>query len=238
MDKSNTVFRGGPNTERLYEFDARIELPNGRELIVAKSDMPQAKQGMDDVFVRGKARYGLVSLFCRPGFKILDVPCGCGYGSAMLTSLKVSYLGLDIDEPTIAYARQLYGNENVRFSVTDMCTSDFGRRQFDVAACIEGIEHIEQRYQAPLLTVLHQSVRPGGTVIVSSPEPTSGISGKSEHNQDHLWELSRRDFVAALNAEFGEANVEIISQRNIILSTGATTSCLYGICHVVAEEPK
>lgn len=224
-----TLYRGGESTERLYLHDAAFPMPDGTRVVVQKSVFPLAPRGTDDVVARHKARYGLVSLFCRPGTRVLDVPCGSGYAADLLEPFGVEYVGVDSDPPSIEYARRMHGREGAVFRVADMLSADFGQEQFDVVACIEGLEHVEQQFQSPLIGALATMLTPHGVLVVSSPEPVSGVSGSSPHNPDHAWELSRKDFLALLSVHFD--CVELITQRGIGLSTGVTTTCLYAVCH-------
>jgi SAM-dependent methyltransferase len=224
-----TIHRGGAQLA-LYLRDDEFDMPDGSHVSVRISDIPSASAGMEDVIARHKARYGLVSLFCRPGKHVLDFPCGSGYSTQLLHCFGVTYEGRDIDEPTVEFARRQYGSERVRFNVGDLCQPTVGSATYDVVACIEGLEHIDAQYQAPLIQSLHYSLRPGGTLVVSSPEAV-GKSGPSATNPEHKWELSGVDFVQLLTNQFGPQHVEIVSQRNIVLSTGVSTTCLYGVCH-------
>lgn len=223
-----TIFRGGEELV-IFFHDAEFKLEDGTPVKVTKSDIPTAKAGMEDVFVRHKARYGLVSLYCQPKRRLLDFPCGSGYASELLSQFKIVYEGMDVDPVMVAYARQeykKYGN----FDVGNLRSPQLSREHYDVIACIEGLEHIGQKFQQPLIEACSAALKPGGTFVVSSPEAI-GASGPSESNSEHVWELSRRDFVELLHSVFGQKHVEIISQRGIVMTTGTTTNCLYGVCH-------
>src|SRR5438552_8118777 len=51
------------------------------------------------------------------GKRILDVACGEGYGSALLSEVAESVVGVDIDQATIAHATETYpGRRNLRFA--------------------------------------------------------------------------------------------------------------------------
>lgn len=228
-DRIDVIRRGGEQLA-LYLQDDEFTSSSGQLVIVAKSDVTSASAGMADVIARHKARYGLVSLFCRPGRRVLDFPCGSGYGAERLRDFDIRYEGIDIDAPTIEYARRQYGRDNVSFRTGDLCAPDIVRGEYDVAACIEGLEHIERDYQLPLINALYRCLKSGGTMVISSPEAI-GPSGPSTSNPEHKCELSRQDFTDLLINVFGKQNVEIISQRGIVLSTGVKTTCLYGVCH-------
>lgn len=228
MAKTN-VRRGGRQLA-LYLFDDKFTLDDGTEVIVSKSNIPSASAGMQDVIVRHKARYGLVALFCRPGKRLLDFPCGSGYPSILFSELEIIYEGRDFDRATVEYARRHYRNQHTSFLVDDLRSPNLEENRYNVIGCIEGLEHIEQQAQQPLIESLHAALQPGGTLVVSSPE-APGKSGPSDTNPEHLWELTRDDFVGMLVGQFGMPNVEVVSQRNIVLTTGVKHTCLYGVCH-------
>jgi 2-polyprenyl-3-methyl-5-hydroxy-6-metoxy-1,4-benzoquinol methylase len=226
-----TIHRGGANTERLYLTPLGFTMPDGTLVKVEKSDIPGID--MDDLIARHIGRYGLVALYCRPGHEVLDFPCGSGYAAEFLKRFNVDYTGIEYDEPTVAYAQMLYGADKVirpaQFFKGDLTTPHLPDDGFDVIANIEGLEHIESEFQLHLIASFKQALKPGGVLIVSSPENPTGKSGKSEHNPDHLWELSKEDFRALLEGVFGPEHVQLISYE-AKLSTGVTTTCWYGIC--------
>src|SRR5438552_18667808 len=64
-------------------------------------------------------RYEFAAPRCR-GADVLDAGCGVGYGSAFLGEVAARVVGVDRDEPAIAYARARYGRTNVEFRVADV----------------------------------------------------------------------------------------------------------------------
>lgn len=231
---SETIQRGGADTERLYLQDLEFSLETGETVNVKKSYFPGID--MADLIARHKGRYGLLGLFCRPRSNVLDFPCGSGYAAEFLTrefGVK-QYTGLDRDPVTVEYAWRVYGGERIRFAQVNLCSPSIGeligKGAHDVIGCIEGLEHIEQKYQGPLIAAFAAGLKSGGTLVVSSPENPTGVSGRSTHNKDHLWELTREDFLALLWDYFPRKNVELVTHKAVI-STGVLTTCFYGICH-------
>lgn len=229
-EKKQILRRGGTDTERLYLKSASFTLQTGDRVVVQKTRSALKGYSMTDHVTRHKGRYGIVGLFARPGKHMLDFPCGSGYPSEFLRPFSLHYQGLDNDPATVAYAQRMYGNSTTNFAIGNLKNPTLPRSAYDMVACIEGIEHIEQKYQAPLVEALVKSVKPGGVLIISSPENPTGISGPSKHNKDHLWELNRKDFLDILYKHFAPKDVEVVTQT-ATLSTGVTTTCLYAICH-------
>lgn len=221
--------RGGTDPERLYKQDLlRFCLPSGEFASVRKTDIPGVD--MADLTVRHEARYHLALLNTQANAHVLDFPCGSGYGAPILTARTgVTYEGQEIDPVTVAYAQQIYGGEKATFAVGDMRTPNLESETYDMIACMEGYEHIEREYQKPLLDAFYQALKPGGTLVISSPENPTGVSGPSAHNPYHLSELTGDDFIQDLYDCFGEKNVIIVPQI-VLASTHVTLHMRYGIC--------
>jgi SAM-dependent methyltransferase len=96
-----------------------------------------------------------------PPGRALDAPCGTGLLATELRSRGFAVLGLDAD-PAAARAA---GISAVPGDLEEALP--FPTASFDLALCLEGIEHVEA--QAALLRELARVVRPGGTLILSTP---------------------------------------------------------------------
>jgi len=221
-----TINLGGDDTEKAFFKDFQFDLNSGERVVVKKNSIP--KVDMDDFFARHKGRYYFLGLYLRPGYRVLDFPCGSGYAAGILKEFDVIYYGMDNDLLTIEYARRVYGRKNITFEVADLQNPKLPGNFFDTVGCIEGIEHIERQFQSPLIRAFKEALKPGGTLIISSPENPTGISGPSVHNQWHKWELTKKDFLDLLREHFD--NVELITHK-AVLSTGVLTNCYYGVCH-------
>ncbi len=227
---ADTILLGGTvSSGRLYLEDCAFILPDGRHVVISKTDV-RGGANMPDLIARHKGRYSLLGLFSRPGGRLLDFPCGSGYAASLLKDFDVIYEGRDIDVPTLEYAKRIYGGDGAMFLSGDLCAPSLDVEQYDVIACIEGIEHIDTEFQSPLVAALYTALKTGGTLVVSSPESSSGVSGPSDTNKYHKHELTRQDFLSILHEYFEKQNVEVVSNIET-LHTGVRTTCLYGVCH-------
>ncbi len=228
---AETILLGGTRAgdeERLYLRDATFTMPAGEQVQVTRSSVVGVDMG--DIFARHQGRYYQVGLFCRPGQRILDFPCGSGYASEIFAPFGVRYEGRDVDPITVEYARTVYGSGVAQFSFGDLKNPQLEQEAYDVIGCIEGLEHIEMKHQDQLIAALGAALKPGGVLVVSSPENLSGISGQGPDNKWHLGELTKADFVALLHRHFPADKVELVT-HSAVLSTGKLTNCFYGICH-------
>ncbi|MES2087647.1 MAG: class I SAM-dependent methyltransferase [Patescibacteria group bacterium] len=230
MKSGAVIKRGGTDTERLYLESLDFKMPTGENVQVTKTASDVPGYNMKEHIARHTGRYALLNLYGKPGNTVLDFPCGSGYASKIAKNLELNYEGKEFDRVTVEYARRLYGAEHITFNEGDFTKPNLSEKSFDIIACIEGLEHMEQKYQLPLIQSFYKSLKKDGVLIVSSPENPTGKSGPSITNKDHIWELTRIDFSKLLSKVFGEKNVELLSYK-ARLSTGVISTCFYGVCH-------
>ena len=203
--KGERSMKGGKDEERLYLYDLDA-------YDIKATDLPN----MPELIARHKARYHLAAFLARPGMKVLDFPCGSGYGSEILEN--VEYHGMDNDQATIAYAKVFYLRLYCsQFSVNNLTNNPLHiDTDYDLILCIEGIEHIEQQYQAPLIKAFYDALKPGGRLLITTP-----IREGPTANPYHLYELSHIELINLLCAQF--RGVQMLYHRD-------NRSWMYGIC--------
>lgn len=111
-------------------------------------------------------RYRYVQGHCR-GKDVVDIPCGMGWGTAMLSGCK-SLLGVDIAADAIAEAQRRYGS-HCTFRKGDMARLDLPDASVDLVSCLEGIEHVPADIGESFIAECSRVLRDGGELIVSSP---------------------------------------------------------------------
>ena len=144
--------------------------------------------------------------FCLPFVQqrdVLDVPCGTGWGSSLLSGY-ASLTGLDIDRVAIDYARAHY--PGIRFVEGAMQNLPFDDHQFDTIICLEGLEHVALSDAQCFLREAHRVLRPDGTIIVTAPLLHNG---KHSLNPYHLYEFTADELHATLMRYFTPLHWEI-----------------------------
>jgi SAM-dependent methyltransferase len=151
-----------------------IALPNTGERCVPDSMAPD-----DRVLLEHVARYAWAVRLLGPApRRVLDAPCGAGYGTQLLAQAGHHVVGLDVDPNAVAYARTRYAHERARFRVADLAGPGLGG-PFAAVVCFEGIEHV--RDQATAAANLCQALAPGGVLLVSAPIAGSPGAGSPFH---------------------------------------------------------
>jgi SAM-dependent methyltransferase len=140
------------------------------------------------------ARYLFAAHFVA-GRSVADLCCGSGYGSHLLMAAgAIRVKGIDIAADAIAAAKQLYTGPEFEVGAADDLLD---LRDFDVAVCFEGIEHVADPGQ------LLANMRGADLAIVSSPNADffpGGFSGNPHHRR----EFTRSEFERLLSRHFSE----------------------------------
>ena len=104
-----------------------------------------------------------------PGSKILDIGCGAGVSTIVLSKLGYSALGIDISPGLIDQAKRLAASENSNseFIVGDASSTDFSDRTFDVCFMV-GLLHHFPNYN-PVLHEIQRILKDSGILIAVEP---------------------------------------------------------------------
>ena len=99
----------------------------------------------------------------------LDIACGPGTFIGTVEGNVVS-TGVDIAESQIDYARATYGSDQRKFDVIMPGNLPYENGAFDVATCIELLEHLTLADGRALLVEAGRVIRPGGTLLLTTPD--------------------------------------------------------------------
>lgn len=143
---------------------------------------------------------------------VLDIACGCGYGSALLAETAHQVTGVDVNNIAFQYAQKYFIDSNITFSCQNLNDLQLGEN-YDVITSFETIEHIcdEQLY----MDKIKQHLKRDGTFFVSTP--LAPQDGQSIINQWHVNEYTEQRFLALMQEHF--YNVELYLQD--IMGNGA-----------------
>jgi SAM-dependent methyltransferase len=119
---------------------------------------------------------------------VLDVACGRGHGSIHFDT----YTGVDISEESVAAAVSSYPGKT--FIVGDALDLPFPDSTFDSVVSLETIEHLHE--QEAFVKELSRVIKPGGTLILSTPNPNR------YHNPYHVREIPFSETVSLISDHF------------------------------------
>jgi SAM-dependent methyltransferase len=153
----------------------------------------------------------LFTLKFAKGRDVLDVASGEGYGSALLSQVAKSVIGIDIDHEAVAHANGSYGSHTLSFRLGNATELPCDSASADLVASFETIEHLEDH--GSFLSEMKRVLRPNGLLVISTPDRPVYAQTLTEKNQYHLKELDRLEFQSLLSGFF--QNVRIFEQRSI-----------------------
>jgi SAM-dependent methyltransferase len=143
------------------------------------------------------ARYAWASTRVRGD--VLDIACGTGYCARMLAR-RARISGVDRDEQAVELSRSRVTGT---FLVAEAPPIPFPDGAFDFAVSFETIEHIPEDIE--FIREIRRVLRPGGTLLISTPNLAISAPGGVPLNQWHVREYT----LASLTALLKDAGLEI-----------------------------
>lgn len=140
------------------------------------------------------------------GKKVLDIACGTGYGSLILTQTAGTVTGVDLDFDAARKASADCKGEAMSVLVADGCRLPLRDNHFDVITSFETLEHLHDR--ATFLKELQRTLRADGKLVLSTPNAnyTQPIDGKPR-NRFHVHEYTPEELHAELQQHFGSVSL-------------------------------
>ncbi len=137
---------------------------------------------------------------------VIDMACGEGYGSDVLSRAAASVLGLDANPEAHEHARLRYRSPNLRFDRGLVET--YGEPgAYDAVVFLQTIEHV----QDPVAVLEHfrSLLRPGGSAYISTPNLLTLASpgAVKSDNPWHIKEYRAEEFCDLVSSVFGDVEV-------------------------------
>lgn len=160
------------------------------------------------MYMEALSRYVFALKYTQKNFKVLDLGCGTGYGSACLAQESMFVLGIDINTEAIKYAKTHYIKKNLKFRKSNLFDIGALKGKYDLICLFEVIEHLKDPKK--VLEIIKDLLKPKGILIISTPNikfsSPDGIIGSSYH----LTEYDLGAIKKLLQSEY--KNVEIFGQ--------------------------
>jgi ubiquinone/menaquinone biosynthesis C-methylase UbiE len=153
----------------------------------------------NEAMVEHLHRYAIAGEYVKDKI-VLDIACGEGYGSNLLSKNARAVTGIDIDAKTINHASKQYSKNNLKFvqgRVENIPAPDLS---YDVVVSFETLEHANEHEK--IFSELKRVLKPGGLLIISTPEKKYYTDLPGSHNPFHLKEVYEREFIKLLSNHF------------------------------------
>lgn len=142
---------------------------------------------------------------------VVDIACGEGYGSSILSEIANQVIGIDIDENTIFEAKSKYKNQNLTFLVGRADNIPVDEKSVDIVVSFETLEHHDKHYE--MYSEIKRILKNDGILIISTPDKRYYSDIKNRVNPFHIKELYLNEF-RELTSKFFK-NVTIYFQKSI-----------------------
>jgi SAM-dependent methyltransferase len=136
--------------------------------------------------------------------KVVDLACGEGYGTAVLSRVAAEAVGVDANPEAYEHARLRYSDERTRFERTLVETFD---EQCDVLVFVQTIEHVQDTDS--ILENFRRLVGPGGVAYVSTPNLLTLAPPGAEKSENpwHVKEYRAGEYRELLQRHFGSVEL-------------------------------
>ena len=148
------------NTNKLENKGERIDIDMTKELVFDKLNLFQKIHLNRYVYVNSLIEKNTVNL---------DVACGTGYGTILLSEKSTSIEGYDIDGPVIAHIQKRYQNyHQVTFGVLNVLELQI-QNKYDNIISFETLEHFDEADIITILNKYHSALKSGASLYFSTP---------------------------------------------------------------------
>jgi 2-polyprenyl-3-methyl-5-hydroxy-6-metoxy-1,4-benzoquinol methylase len=187
-------------------------MTNQRELHLTDTGermIPTQEGEVSVVFSRHQFAYRYAQQFAT-GKDILDVGCGTGYGSKILSECANYVLGLDYDADAVDYCRANFNAPNIEFQQIDADKLELDR-EFDIAIAFQVIEHMHD--VEGFVDHLKNIVKQNGLILITTPNVQT-FHQADGCNPFHFSEMSFEKFERLISKKFNTYKILGISHES------------------------
>jgi len=155
-----------------------------------------------------RSRYRFAAQFVA-GKRVLDVACGSGFGLGMLRAAGAWPIGVDYDARTLGDIKREHRQSSL--VTADAARLPLAPATLDTVVSFETIEHVPDA--RALVRELRRVLRPGGRLVLSTPNREFGPLSRHTANRFHVREFTAVELRDILADSFEQ--VQLFGQRPV-----------------------
>lgn len=132
--------------------------------------------------------------------KVLDIACGEGYGSNLMSDVATEVVGVDLSSKIIVHAQEKYKRSNLKFLTGNASNIPFENETFDVVVSYETLEHLNEHDE--MISEFYRVLKNDGILIISTPEKKVYSDKNNYKNKHHTKELYLDEFKSLIKNKF------------------------------------
>jgi SAM-dependent methyltransferase len=175
----------------------------------------------------------LIAPYLTPGARVLDYGCGPGYLAAAVARLAGQVHAVDISRGALACARVLNGLPNVAYQTPEEFRA--AAEPVDLAYSFAVVQHLRTDALTAALTLLGESIRPGGMLLLHFAVPSEQGYRTEQHWMSDGSVAGRAKLRYGLNC-FGRAADEMTELVTRCGFTDATARPLAGRITIPGDD--
>ena len=153
------------------------------------------------LYLRHLYAYDFVKNIVTKDSLVLEVGCGEGYGSYLLSQYVKKIVGLDIDAETINHASNKYLSQSCTFEIYDGVNIPYKENTFDAVISFQVVEHIHDDMN--YISEIHRILKQRSTFIITTPNRAYRLKpGQRPWNRFHVREYSAISLKDLLSSTF------------------------------------
>lgn len=158
------------------------------------------------LYLRHLFVYRFVSKTLKNTGIVLELGCGEGYGTSLISKSVKKIIGLDTDKQIVEYASEKHGSSNCIFQVCDGERIPFSDNSFDAVVSFQVIEHVLD--DRKFILEIYRVLKKDGIFICTTPNRAYRLKPEQKPwNPFHVREYSPLELDVLLKSVFREVKV-------------------------------
>lgn len=178
-------------------------------------------------YLRIVERYIFSSNFINIEQKVLEAPCGFGYGAAYLSRLCKQVEALDIADDNIVFAKEAFRHQNIHWAKGDVIRLPYADNEFDVYVSYEVFEHLSVETALKHIEEAYRVIKETGKFIISTPNRDMR---KQVNNPFHIKEYDFEEFNSILKKVFHTVDFYSMSDSRVEKGMKQTAFDMIAVC--------